>query len=85
MPEYLLTIANNAYDQKVHTHHLIEAEDPQMVKYHYHRTQKDFRDHKHLLEAPGGGLTTEIVSIRRLDSPEEIEALDKHLSRWPKV
>ena len=91
MPTYLLEVENHAYDNTLYNQFIIEAEDAQMVKYHYHRTQRKagysqvFDNYTHLLEAPTGGLTTEIESIRRVDEPEELETLENYLPEWPKV
>lgn len=89
MPTYLLTVANHAYESVFHTNCIVEAEDRQMVKYHYHRTQKDCGGgeaglyNKHAIKMPGDYIT-DIESIRRIDD-EEVDVLSEHLPSWPKV
>lgn len=82
---FLLETIERAGEDEFMTRHLIEAEDRQMVKYHFHHTLKDWgytdtQFDKHCLEG-WRGLMTEIHSIKRLD-PEEYEILDRHLPHW---
>ena len=86
---YLLEVEESSGDQRFTTRHLIEAMDEQMVKYHFHRTLKDFgyndcQHGKHELESWDLGLAAEIADIRKLDDVEET-VLDRYLSYWTKV
>lgn len=87
--KYLLTLEEMCGDNGFMTRHLIEAEDRQMVKYHFHRTLKDWgytdsQYQKHCLESWDLGLSAEIYEIRKL-KPEEYNILNKFLSHWAKV
>jgi hypothetical protein len=90
---YLLEVTNNSGGAEVVTKHLIDAENRQKVKYHYHRTQRScgytdvFGDdqYKHTLENAHSGLVTEIFRIREIESPAEIAALEQYLPNWPKI
>ena len=87
MPTYLLTVANHSGENVFHTHSIIEAEDRQMVKYHFHRTQKDiggqdaWQSSKHAIEMPGH-YVSEIESIEQVD---EVGSVGERLPSWPKV
>lgn len=88
MPEYLLVLEENSGASEHITRHVIEANDKQMVKYHFHRTLKDWGFHdtqfgKHCLEGHRG-LLSEIREVRRLDR-HEYNILKKHLPTWSKV
>lgn len=88
MGEYLLVLEENSGASEHITRHVIEADDRQMVKYHYHRTLKDWGWHntqygKHCLEG-AHGLLSEIREIRELDSTE-YRILKKHLPSWAKL
>jgi hypothetical protein len=88
---YLLEVTNNCGDAEVVTKHLIEAENRQKVKYHYHRTQRSCGytplfttddQYKHMLEAPYSGFVTEIFQIREINSPAEVAALEQYIPNW---
>jgi hypothetical protein len=86
---YLLTLTESAGELVFETYHLIEAKDRQMVKYHFHRTLKDWgytdtQWKKHCLESWDRGAMAEIASIHKL-KPEEYEILDKFLYHWTKL
>lgn len=85
---YLMVIEESAGGNNFIVRHIIEAEDRQKAKYHFHRTLKDWGWHdtpfgKHCLEGPHG-LHSELDHIRSLE-PEEYDILSKFLSRWTKV
>lgn len=85
---FLLTVLENSGGNEFLTRHLIKADDYQKVKYHYHRTLKDWGWHdtqfgKHVLEGPHG-LHSEIQSIQPL-SREEYDIMSKYLTTWAKV
>jgi hypothetical protein len=90
MGEFLLTLKEQSGGNDFITNHIIEAEDRQMVKYHYHRTLKDggwadtdqYRD-KHALYGPKQ-MVTELRNIRELSDVESY-ALKKHLHTWTKI
>lgn len=91
---YLLEVANNCGEAEVVTKHLIEAENRQKVKYHYHRTQRScgytplFQtddQHKHSLEDSYSGLVTDIFQIREIESPAEVAALEQYITSWAKI
>lgn len=89
MNKYLLEVEENAGEPTFVTRHLIEATDEQMVKYHFHRTLKDWgytdtQFGKHTLENWDQGIMAEIVGIRELE-PEEHSVLSKFLYEWSKV
>ena len=84
---YLLELEENVRDDSFVTRHLIIADSAQMVKYHFHKTLKDwgYRDttyDKHYLTRDRLG--AEILSIRPL-KPHEFEVLDEYINRWTKV
>lgn len=88
MEKFLLTVNEGVAGQEFLTRHLVEAESYQHVKYHYHRTLKDWGWHdtqfgKHVLEGPNG-LHSEIQSIQPLDDVE-YEVMKKYLTTWAKV
>lgn len=88
MPEYLLVVEENSGGIEHFTRHVIEADDRQMVKYHFHRTLKDmgYTDTsygKHCLKG-ARGLLNNIQEIRRLDR-HEYNILEDHLPTWGKV
>jgi hypothetical protein len=85
---YLLTVLESVGGNEFLTRHLIKTEDYQKVKYHYHRTLKDWGWHdtpfdKHCLEGPHG-LHSEIHAIEPL-APEEYEIMREYLGEWAKV
>jgi len=89
MRKFLLTL-EEASGKHIHiTKQLIEAKDRQMVKYHYHRTLKDFgysskyTDPKHELVGPDGNHTN-ILRIEPV-SYEEYKILKEYLGSWTKV
>lgn len=87
--QYLLEVEERSGEDEFITRHLIEAKDKQMVKYHFHRTLKDwgYTDSqwgKHCLECWDRGLMSEIVGITELDA-YEYEILDRYLYHWTKV
>jgi hypothetical protein len=85
---YLLEVAEGASGHEFVTRHLIEAEDRQKVKYHYHRTLKTWA----YREAPWGdkhalqrdALSAELFGIRKL-TDAEYKFLDEFLVDWVKV
>lgn len=87
---YLLELLENAAGDEFRTQHIIEAEDRQMVKYHFHRTLKDwgYRDTqfgKHCLKSGrGSGLFAEIAGIHELDRVEA-NVLEQYIDIWTKV
>ena len=88
MNHYLLILLENSGGQEHITRHLIQAEDRQMVKYHFHRTLKewgysDTNYGKHCLEHWDTGIFSEIQEIRSLD-PTEYEIMGRHLGNWMK-
>lgn len=87
MAYYILTLEENSGGIEHITHHLIEARDRQMVKYHFHKTLKDwgFRDTefgKHCLEG-ARGLLSEIQEITEVER-YEYEVMEKHIPNWQK-
>jgi hypothetical protein len=88
MSYYVLSLAEHAGMNEYHTNHVVEAEDKQMVKYHYHRTLKqmgytDTIHHKHCLEGHDQSLT-EIDTIKEI-SKGEYKLLSEHIPNWIKV
>lgn len=90
MAYYLLKVEQLSGEHEFVENHVIEAENEQMVKYHYHRTLKDmgWSDYynvggKHLLEGYRG-LGTDILSIRELYQ-DEYQTLKKYLPQWVKI
>ncbi len=89
MAHYLLRTEEHHGENATLQQHLIEAADEQMVKYHFHRTLKDWgytetQFNKHSLENWDTGTLIEIDGIVPLD-PTEYEILDRHLYGWAKV
>ena len=91
MAHYLLTVEEQTSKNVFYTNHVIEAEDEQMVKYHYHRTMKDglYEDsvnsgNKHLLKSFDAGLMADIYEIKELSDTEE-SILSQPLPTWLKV
>jgi len=90
MGRYLLTLLETSGEHEHTTRHLIEADNAQMVKYHYHRTLKDMGwsdayryGDKHTLEGYRG-LCTELMGIDELDY-HEWDVMERYLSKWAKV
>lgn len=89
MGYYLMKIEEMKGKESFLTNHVIEAEDRQMAKYHYHRTLKDrgycrsWSDHKHVLEGVSGTFT-ELVGIEELDATEWY-ILKKHIPKWTTI
>jgi len=87
---YLLKVEEASGENTFITHHLIKAENRQQVKYHYHRTLKDWgytdtRDrHTHNLEHDLGAVRADIYSITELDR-HEYDVLSKYVSDWIKM
>lgn len=86
--KFLLTVEENSGANTFTTKHLVEAKTYQHVKYHFHRTLKDFGYHdtpydKHCLEGYNGHLT-EIHAIDPIDN-FEWEVMNKYLPKWTKV
>jgi hypothetical protein len=85
---YLLTLEESSNGHDFITRHLVKAEDRQKVKYHYHRTLKDWGfgsatwGDKHALSRDG--LSSEIHKIQELTSAEA-RFLDEFLYNWTKV
>lgn len=70
------------------THHVITADNRQMVKYHFHRTLKDWgytdsQFDKHCLKS-ANHLFTELVGIKPLSSLE-YDVMSDYLPTWSKV
>jgi len=91
MAHYLLTVEEQTSKNVFYTNHIVEAENEQMVKYHYHRTMKDglyqdsaYSGNKHLLKSFDGGLMADIYEIKEL-SDQEQSILSRHLPEWLKV
>lgn len=88
MSYYLLTLEEGSRDNYHQTKHLIEAENPQMVKYHFHRSLKDWgytdypSDKKHRLHREEG--FAEIKTITELDH-SDYHTLNKYIDKWMKV
>jgi len=86
--DYLLTLEESGGRHDFMTRHLIEAENRQKVKYHYHRTLKD----RGYNSAPWGGkhalrrndLASDIYEIREL-TRAEYGFLDEFLYHWTKM
>jgi hypothetical protein len=88
MSYYLLELDEAAGGNEYTTRHVIESEDRQMVKYHYHSRLKDIgysdtQYGKHCLKGLNTGLT-EIYNIRSL-SRAEYKFLSEYLPKWMKV
>ena len=89
MNHYILKVEQQSGENQFVEAHPIEAEDVQKVKYHYHRTLKDFGWHdtqlggKHLLQGPNG-VMSDILTIRPIDR-EEYLLMRKYLSTWSKL
>jgi hypothetical protein len=89
MGHYLLRLREGSADFESYTHHLIEAEDEQMVKYHYHHTMRDWGygttswGDKHSLEVRQG-LWAELDRISEL-SQLEYEVLSEYVEDWHKT
>lgn len=84
---YLLTLEESAGEDTFITKHIIKTENRQKVKYHFHRTMKDWgytdtQFGKHCLQS--GYLHCEIFSIDSL-TDEEYNILDRFLPSWYKV
>lgn len=85
---YLLEVAKGANGYEFVTRHLIEAEDRQKVKYHYHRTLKKcgYSDaswgDKHDLQRDA--LSAELFGIKELTNAE-YQFLKEFLVKWVKV
>jgi hypothetical protein len=84
---YLLTLEESGGSHDFITRHLIEAEDRQKVKYHYHRTLKDWG----YTSAPLGKhslrccrIAADIHEIREL-TRAEYGFLNEFLYNWTKV
>lgn len=89
MAYYLLTIEVSMGDWQEFMTHTIEAQDRQMVKYHFHHTLKDwgFKDTqfgKHVLENWDAGILKEIYEIKELDR-HEFEIIDDNIYSWHKT
>jgi hypothetical protein len=85
---YLLTLKERKGLDVFHTQHLIRADNEQKVKYHYHRTLKDwgwtntqYQD-KHNLKRDN--LEASIEQIRELTGAEYVFLKD-FLQEWVKV
>jgi hypothetical protein len=90
MGRYLLTLLEKSGEHEHTTRHLIEAENAQMVKYHYHRTLKNigYSDiygygGKHTLEGYRG-IVSELMGVEELDY-HEWDVMEKYLSKWTKI
>lgn len=89
MAYYTLTVEVSFGDWQEMIDYTIEAQDRQMVKYHFHHTLKDwaFRDTqfgKHCLEYWDAGILKEIYDIQEVDR-HEFEILDKYIYSWHKT
>ena len=88
MNAYVMVLEESISGNNFTVQHIIEAEDEQKVKYHFHRTLKDFGFNntqfgKHCLQGHNG-LVTELVSIRPIENIEH-QVLKKFLPSWTKV
>lgn len=88
MAYYLLILEENSGASEHITRHLIEAQDRQMVKYHFHKTLKDWgwnntQYGKHCLEG-ARGLLSEIREIRNIER-YEYEVMESHVPKWAKA
>lgn len=89
MPNFLLRLIEGFGEFENYTYHLIEAEDKQMVKYHYHHTLKDwgYRNadwgDKHSLDTWDHGWA-ELDSIYELDNVEH-HVLQEYITEWHKT
>lgn len=89
MAYYLLKVEQTAGGSEFVENHVIEAENEQMVKYHYHRTLKNMGwgdaefGGTHLLEGYRG-MMTDILTIRNLHK-DEYQILNKYLTKWTKI
>jgi len=88
MDKFLLVVESITNKETFLNRYVIEAEDFQKVKYHYHRTRKsegwnDTDLGKHTLEG-WHGLHSDIHNIKPLDNTE-YEILEKYLRTWPKI
>jgi hypothetical protein len=85
---YLLTLKESSGRHDFVTRHLIESEDRQKVKYHYHRTLKNCGYHsaswggKHALRRDE--LATDIHKITEL-TRAEYGFLKEFLTNWTKI
>lgn len=91
MPSFLLELQEWFGEMETMSMHYIEAENRQKVKYHYHKTMREWGAHSfapdsgtHCLEGPGHGHVTDILSIKKVPS-REATVLEKYLSTWTKV
>jgi len=87
---YLLKVEEQSGEHTFVKHHLIRAENRQKVKYHYHRTLKDWgytdtrSRHTHNLERDWGAVRADIYSIERLDR-KEYDIMSDYVTDWVKV
>jgi hypothetical protein len=92
MVEYcLLEVEESTFGNSFVTRHLIETDNRQKAKYHFHRTLKDWgyndnraTDYKHDLSGGPNGLGATLLSVRTL-SDAEYKFLSEFLSHWTKV
>lgn len=90
MGHYLMTIELACGEWQEYLTLTIEAQDRQMVKYHFHRTLKDwgFKDcsfgGKHCLELWDMGVAKELYEIKEIDRLEW-EILDEHIYSFHKT
>jgi len=85
---YVMVLEESTAGNNFTVRHIIEAENRQKVKYHFHRTLKDFGYSdtefcKHCLQGHNG-LVAELVDIRPLDNIEH-QVLEKFIPKWTKV
>ncbi len=85
---YVMVLEESVGGNNFTVQHIIEAEDEQKVKYHFHRTLKDYGFHdtqfdKHCLQGHNG-LLTELINVRPLGNIEH-QVLEKFLPSWTKV
>jgi len=89
MGQYLMRLIEGSGDFENFSYHLIEAEDEQMVKYHYHYTLKKWGyapaswGGKHALDNWDMGFA-ELDLITELTDVEHY-VLDKYLTGWHKA
>lgn len=89
MGYYTLTVEMRIGERVEHQTFIIEAENRQMVKYHFHYTLKDhgFTDTqfgKHCLENWDAGILKEIYEIREIDG-HEYEIMNDHMFSFNKT
>lgn len=89
MSYFVLTVELSFGEWKEYLSFNIEAQDRQMVKYHYHYTLKDwgFSDTqfgKHCLENWTNGIVEDIHKIEKV-SPHEYTILDEYMYEFPKT